>query len=150
MGLFSNPRDNKKKWAKIVMPSAQNPELLNDGALYIATAEYIAGHARILYESVQLVMTSENKKTREQRYALAADHRRALKKVRKFADKTQKKEADKALKAFDDMENCLNQIERDKAFAKEMAKRQRKDEFWDTYAAMEMIDIFAGNDDKKE
>ena len=54
MGLFSNPRDNKKKWAKIVMPSAQNPELLNDGALYIATAEYIAGHARILYESVQL------------------------------------------------------------------------------------------------
>jgi len=118
MGLFSNPRDNKKKWAKIVMPSAQNPELLNDGALYIATAEYIAGHARILYESVQLVMTSENKKTRDQRYALAADHRRALKKVRKFADKTQKKEADKALKAFDDMENCLNQIERDKAFAK--------------------------------
>ena len=115
MGLFSNPRDNKKKWAKIVMPSAQNPELLNDGALYIATAEYIAGHARILYESVQLVMTSENKKTRDQRYALAADHRRALKKVRKFADKTQKKEADKALKAFDDMENCLNQIERDKA-----------------------------------
>ena len=150
MGLFSNPRDNKKKWAKIVMPSVQNPELLNDDALDIATGEYIAGHARILFESVQLVMTSENKKTREQRYALAADHRRALKKVRKYTNREQKKQVDKALKAFDDMENCLNQVERDKAFAKEMARRQRKDEFWDTYAAMEMIDIFAGVDDKKE
>ena len=149
MGLFSNPRDNKKKWAKIVMPSVQNPELLNDDALDIATGEYIAGHARILFESVQLVMTSENKKTREQRYALAADHRRALKKVRKYTNSEQKKQVDKALKAFDDMENCLNQVERDKAFAKEMARRQRKDEFWDTYAAMEMIDIFAGDNDKK-
>lgn len=149
MGLFSNPRDNKKKWAKIVMPSVQNPELLNDDALDIATGEYIAGHARILFESVQLVMTSENKKTREQRYALAADHRRALKKVRKYTNREQKKQVDKALKAFDDMENCLNQVERDKAFAKEMARRQRKDEFWDTYAAMEMIDIFAGDNDKK-
>ena len=150
MGLFSNPRDNKKKWAKIVMPSVQNPELLNDDALDVATVEYIAGHARILYESVQLVMTSENKKTREQRYALAADHRRALKKVRKYTNKEQKKQVDKALKAFDEMENCLNQIEREKAFAKEIARRQRKDEFWDTYATMEMIDIFAGVDDKKE
>ena len=149
MGLFSNPRDNKKKWAKIVMPSVQNPELLNDDALDIATGEYIAGHARILFESVQLVMTSENKKTREQRYALAADHRRALKKVRKYTNREQKKQVDKALKAFDDMENCLNQVESDKAFAKEMARRQRKDEFWDTYAAMEMIDIFAGDNDKK-
>lgn len=149
MGLFSNPRDNKKKWAKIVMPSVQNPELLNDDALDIATGEYIAGHARILFESVQLVMTSENKKTREQRYALAADHRRALKKVRKYTNREQKKQVDKALKAFDDMENCLNQVERDKAFAKEMARRQRKDEFWDTYAAMEMIDIFVGDNDKK-
>lgn len=150
MGLFSNPHDNKKKWAKIVMPSVQNPELLNDDALDVATVEYIAGHARILYESVQLVMTSENKKTREQRYALAADHRRALKKVRKYTNKEQKKQVDKALKAFDEMENCLNQIEREKAFAKEIARRQRKDEFWDTYATMEMIDIFAGVDDKKE
>ena len=149
MGLFSNPHDNKKKWAKIVMPSVQNPELLNDDALDVATVEYIAGHARILYESVQLV-TSENKKTREQRYALAADHRRALKKVRKYTNKEQKKQVDKALKAFDEMENCLNQIEREKAFAKEIARRQRKDEFWDTYATMEMIDIFAGVDDKKE
>ena len=95
-------------------------------------------------------MTSENKKTREQRYALAADHRRALKKVRKYTNKEQKKQVDKALKAFDEMENCLNQIEREKAFAKEIARRQRKDEFWDTYATMEMIDIFAGVDDKKE
>ena len=150
MGLFSNPHDNKKKWAKLVMPSVQNPELLNDDALDVATVEYIAGHARILYESVQLVMTSENKKTREQRYALAADHRRALKKVRKYTNKEQKKQVDKALKAFDEMENCLNQIEREKAFAKEIARRQRKDEFWDTYATMEMIDIFAGVDDKKE
>ena len=150
MGLFSNPHDNKKKWAKIVMPSVQNPELLNDDALDVATVEYIAGHARILYESVLLVMTSENKKTREQRYALAADHRRALKKVRKYTNKEQKKQVDKALKAFDEMENCLNQIEREKAFAKEIARRQRKDEFWDTYATMEMIDIFAGVDDKKE
>lgn len=150
MGLFSNPHDNKKKWAKIVMPSVQNPELLNDDALDVATVEYIAGHARILYESVQLVMTSENKMTREQRYALAADHRRALKKVRKYTNKEQKKQVDKALKAFDEMENCLNQIEREKAFAKEIARRQRKDEFWDTYATMEMIDIFAGVDDKKE
>ena len=150
MGLFSNPHDNKKKWAKIVMPSVQNPELLNDDALDVATVEYIAGHARILYESVQLVMTSENKKTREQRYALAADHRRALKKVRKYTNKEQKKQVDKALKAFDEMENCLNQIEREKAFAKEIARRQRQDEFWDTYATMEMIDIFAGVDDKKE
>ena len=131
MGLFSNPRDNKKKWAKIVMPSVQNPELLNDDALDTDTGEYIAGHARILFESVQLVMTSENKKTREQRYALAADHRRALKKVRKYTNREQKKQVDKALKAFDDMENCLNQVERDKAFAKEMARRQRKDEFWE-------------------
>ena len=103
MGLFSNPLDNKKKWAKIVMPSVQNPEVLNDDALDIATGEYIAGHARILFESVQLVMTSENKKTREQRYALAADHRRALKKVRKYTNREQKKQVDKALKAFDDM-----------------------------------------------
>lgn len=149
MGLFSNPRDNKRKWAKIVMPSVKNPELLNEEALDIATIEYIGGHSRILYESVQLAMTSENKRTRDQRYALACDHRRALKKVRKYTNNAQKSQVDKALRAFDDMENCLNQIERDKSFAKEMAKKQRKEEFWDTYATMEMIDIFAGDDDKK-
>ena len=148
MGLFANPRENKRKWASVVMANPQNADSLDEKLLDVMTAEYIAGHARILYESVQLVLNSDNKKTRFSRYNLASEHYNALKKVRKYANKAQQKEVDKALKAFKDMEKVCKKKQKDLALAKEMKKQQAKNRLWYDYVEMETLDILAGDDEE--
>ena len=64
---------------------------IDDGLLKNATEIYINQHIRILEESARLVLESKNNKTREDRYELALQHFSTLSKIRKYADKNQKK-----------------------------------------------------------
>ncbi len=64
---------------------------IDDALLKKATDIYITQHIRILNDSVNLVLTSKNKKTQAERYELALQHYGALTKVQKYADRKQKK-----------------------------------------------------------
>ena len=64
MGLFFNAKNNKEKWASVVMPSS-NAKEIPTATLEAATALFIQQHARILAESIRLFLTSKNKDTRK-------------------------------------------------------------------------------------
>lgn len=142
MGLFGNPRKNKNAWAAIVMENAQPWAKTDEKMLDLATELYIKQRIRILYESIRLVFSSEDEKTRRNRYELAREHDCALLKVQKFASKEQKKVIHRAVDDFLLMEDWYQHPNRGK-YEVLRAKRQReKDEFWEAYGMMEMIDIF--------
>ena len=91
MGLFGLSRKEKETWASIVIQGIKPDMQVDDALLKNVTESYINQHIRILEEGVRLVLESKNNKTREDRYELALQHFSALSKIRKYADKNQKK-----------------------------------------------------------
>lgn len=142
MGLFGNPRNNKAKWASVVTEDKQPGMNYDVAFLEAVTALYIQQHTRILYDSIRIVLTSKNEKTRKDRYALAQKKFNALVKVKKYADKEQKKMIIQALDDFLKMEDMYKQP--GKYDGKGFDRKQLTEDFWNVYAQMEMIDIFSG------
>lgn len=147
MGLFFNPRKNKQKWASVVMANTRKDIEVDEKVLDAATKLYIQQHARILYESLQLVLTSKNASTRKSRYKLAEQHLGSLCTVRKFATKEQKKLIDKAYADFEIVKDRYKHPNKALNTEKISASKQKRQDFWDTYAAFEMMEIFSGDDD---
>lgn len=75
-------------------------EFLDDAATL-----YIQQHARILYDSIHLVLTSKNEDTRKSRYALARKQFAALTKIKKYASKEHRIGLNQALNNFLNMED---------------------------------------------
>ena len=142
MGLFGNPRKNKDKWAQIVITGDLPSEEISEELLIKATEAYISQHLRRLYESINLLTSTKNKATRKSRYELANKDYVALLKVYKYCDKKQKKILDQATNDFLDAEDSYKYPHRAEQGAKLEAKRREREEFWETYGMMEMIDIF--------
>lgn len=144
MGLFGDPRKKIEKWAPIVMEGYVSGMPVDEEFLDAATTLYIQQHARILYDSISLVLTSKNEQTRKDRYVLAQKHFAALVKIRNYASKDQKKGLNQALDDFlkmEDMYRHPGKISEEQCKANE---RQMKQDFWDVYAQGEMQDIFSG------
>lgn len=112
-----------------------------------ATDLFIQQHGRILYESIHLVLTSKNAGTKKSRYKLACEYYRVLVGVQKYANKNQKKAIHQSIDDFLIMEDQYKHPNKAKREALATQKKQKKNDFWETYAMMEMIDIFAGDDD---
>ena len=146
MGLFGNPRKKIEKWAPIVMEGYVPGMPVEEEFLDAATALYIQQHARIMYESMHLVLTSENKKTQKESLALAQKHFAALVKVKKYATKEQKKGISQALDDFLKMEDMYKHPNRISEQERMKNRKQMKQDFWDVYAQGEMLDIFSGKD----
>ena len=146
MGLFGNPRKKIEKWAPIVMEGYVPGMPVEEEFLDAATALYIQQHARILYESMHLVLTSENKKTQKESLALAQKYFAALVKVKKYATKEQKKGISQALDDFLKMEDMYKHPNRISEQERMKNRKQMKQDFWDVYAQGEMLDIFSGKD----
>lgn len=70
MGLFGLSKKEKETWASIVISGIKPGMQIDDAILKKATDIYIAQHIRILNDSVNLVLTSKNKKTQAERYDL--------------------------------------------------------------------------------
>ena len=147
MGNFFNPRNRKVEWAKAVEVKFQPGAPLTEQFLDMATDQFIQQHGRILYESIHLVLTSKNASTKKSRYKLAREHYRALLGVQKYANKNQKKAIRQAIDDFLIMEDQYKYPNKANREALAAQKKQKKNDFWETYAMMEMIDIFAGDDD---
>lgn len=113
---------------------------IDDTLLKKATDIYIAQHIRILNDSVNLVLSSKNKKTQEERYELAIQHHGALIKIQKYADRKQKKAIDDAQDQFMIMNERYKPPERVRRQEKQEIKRQKRDAFWDAYGTMEILD----------
>ena len=147
MGLFFNPRKNKEKWASIVFAKGSSTEGLTEEMLDAATALDVQQHARSLYESNNLFLTSRNASTRKSRYKLANQHLGSLCNVRRFANKEMQKVIDQAYADFQIAEDKYKHPNKDVSMAIANANKQRKNDFWETYAELEMIDIFFGDED---
>ena len=147
MGLFGNPRKRKENWASIVMPEVKSGTEIDEKLLEEATALYVSQHSRILFDSIRLVMASKNKLTRKSRYPLAQTHIGALLRVKKYGNREQKKAINKAMDDFATMEDYYKHPNREALRGKAAMKKQKKDEFWEAYGTMEMIDIFLGDDE---
>ena len=150
MGLFGNPRKNKDKWAELVVANTQPGMDLDEKFLDAATTLYIQQNARILYDSIHLVLTSKNKKTQKERYKLAQEKYGALVRIKNYASKEQKKGINQALDYFlkmEDMYKHPGKYPEPVVDVKKQNKKQMKQDFWDVYAQMEMIDIFSGDDE---
>lgn len=147
MGLFGNPRNNKDKWAKLVVANAQPGMDFDEQFLDAATTMYIQQHARILYDSIRLVLNSENEDTRKERYKLAQQKFGALVAIKKYASREQKKGINRALDDFlkmEDMYKHPGKYQEPTVDVKKQNKKQMKQDFWDVYAQGEMMDIFSG------
>ena len=143
MGLFGNPRNNKDKWAKLVVANAKPGMEFDEQFLDAATTMYIQQHARILYDSIRLVLNSKNENTRKERYKLAQEKFGALVAIKKYANKEQKKGINRALDDFLKMEDMYKHPEKYQNAVADN-KKQMKEDFWDVYAQGEMLDIFSG------
>lgn len=140
MGLFFNAKNNKEKWSSVVMPSS-NAKEIPTATLEAATALFVQQHVRILAESIRLFLTSKNKDTRKSRYQLACQHYGELIRVRPYTTKDQRKIVDKAIDDFvkaDDLHRHPNRAQ---------VKKAKNDDFWETYAMFEMLDIFSGDEE---
>ena len=142
MGLFFNAKNNKEKWASVVMPSS-NAKEIPTATLEAATALFVQQHVRILAESIRLFLTSKNKDTRKSRYQLACQHYGELSKVRPYTTKEQRKIVDKAIDDFVKADDLYRHPNR----AQAKTKQPKNDDFWETYAMFEMLDIFSGDDE---
>ena len=143
MGLFQSKRS---KWAAVVMPSSAE-DAVTDEMLHAATDLYIQQHSRILYDSINLFLTSKNKETKESRYELACKHYGALSKVRRFSDKSQRQIIDKTIDDFIRAEEQYRHPERIAANERNQQRQQNKEEFWTGVAQEEffvdfMDDVF--------
>lgn len=147
MILFGNSRKDKNKWASVVMDQIQPDIEISEEILEAATEIYINQHIRILYESIEIALSSKNTKIKKSRYELAENQYRALLKIQKYADKNQKKVIHQAIDDFIVMEDNYKHPNRAKQDAMRAQKQMKKDEFWEAYGTMEMIDIFLGDDD---
>jgi len=145
MGLFGNPRNNKDKWAAIVVANAQPGMNVDEKFLDAATTLYIQQHARVLYDSIRIVLTSKNKKTQKDRFKLAQKEFGALVEVKKYASREQKKGINQAIDDFVKMEDMYKHPGKYQQPVVDNKKQMKKD-FWDVYAECEMMDIFSGDD----
>ena len=109
-----------------------------------ATTLYIQQHARILYDSIHLVLTSKNEETRKPRYALAQKQFAVLVKVKKYASKEQRIGLNQALNDFLNMEDMYRHPDRIPEIQRKANKRQMKQDFWNVYGQGEALDIFSG------
>ena len=150
MGLFGNPRKNKAKWAQIVMDKASTEidDNLTEDELIRATTSYIYEHQKIFLESYNIVMTTDDAAARKKYLKQAQKHWSALVDVKPYCDKGQKSIIDTATDFLMDMEDLVKHPNRAKIEAQKNLRKQKKEDLWDIYAEMEMIDIFAGDDDK--
>ncbi len=142
MGLFGNARNDKKTWASVVMPETDRKLDIPVQVLEHATNSYIQQHLRILNESIGIVLSTKNADTRKSRFDLCVMHYGALIKVKKYADKQQKKEINKAIDSFCAMEDQYRHPNRAVAQEQLAQRKQKKDEFWEDVGVMEMVDIF--------
>ena len=140
MGLFGLSRKEKEIWASIVIQGIKPDMQIDDGLLKNATEIYINQHIRILEESARLVLESKNNKTREDRYELALQHFSTLSKIRKYADKNQKKRIADAQDYFMIMNEHYKHPERIRKQEKPKLKRQKRDSFLEAYGTMEILD----------
>ena len=140
MGLFGLSRKEKETWASIVIQGIKPDMQVDVALLQIATEIYIFQHIRVLEERVRLVLDSKNAKTREDRYELALQHFSALSKIRKYADKNQKKRIADAQDYFMIMNEHYKHPERIRNQEKQKLKRQKRDSFWEAYGTMEILD----------
>ena len=144
MGLFGNPRKKIEKWASLVMEGYVAGMPVEEEILDAATTLYIQQHARILYDSIHLVLTSKNEETRKSRYALAQKQFAALVKVKKYASKEQRIGLNQALNDFLYMEDMYKHPDRIPEIQRKANKRQMKQDFWNVYGQGEALDIFSG------
>ena len=144
MGLFGNPRKKIEKWASLVMEGYVAGMPVEEEILDAATTLYIQQHARILYDSIHLVLTSKNEETRKSRYALAQKQFAALVKVKKYASKEQRIGLNQALNDFLYMEDMYRHPDRIPEIQRKANKRQMKQDFWNVYGQGEALDIFSG------
>ena len=140
MGLFGLSRKEKEILASIVIQRIKLDMQIDDGLLKNATEIYINQHIRILEESARLVLESKNNKTREDRYELALQHFSTLSKIRKYADKNQKKRIADAQDYFMIMNEHYKHPERIRKQEKQKLKRQKRDSFLEAYGTMEILD----------
>ena len=140
MGLFGLSRKEKEIWASIVIQRIKPDMQIDDGLLKNATEIYINQYIRILEESARLVLESKNNKTREDRYELALQHFSTLSKIRKYADKNQKKRIADAQDYFMIMNEHYKHPERIRKREKQKLKRQKRDSFLEDYGTMEILD----------
>lgn len=129
------------------MPEVKSGTEIDEKLLEEATALYVPQHSRILYDSIRLVVDSKNKETRKSRYQLAQTHIGALLSVKKYGNREQKQAISKALDDFVKMEDYYKHPNREALRAEAAMRKQKKDEFWEAYGTMEMIDIFLGDED---
>lgn len=144
MGLFGNPRKKIEKWAPLVMEGHVPGMPVEEEFLDAATTLYIQQHARILYDSIHLVLTSKNEETRKSRYALAQKQFAVLVKVKKYASKEQRIGLNQALNDFLYMEDMYRHPDRIPEIQRKANKRQMKQDFWNVYGQGEALDIFSG------
>lgn len=138
-------RKKIEKWAPIVMEGYVPGMPVEEEFLDAATSLYIQQHARILYDCIRLVCTSNNWKTKQERYELACKKYGALSKVRKYANKEQKQIIDRAIDDFIQMQDIYKHPKKYEPIEyKESNSKQMKEDFWDVYAQGEMLDIFSG------
>lgn len=146
MSLF-HPRKNKSKWASVVVGGYKPGMNIDEKILDEATDVYIKQHARILFESIHIVLTSKNEDTRKERYKLATSHYGSLTKVYRFATKEQKAGIDLAEHEYLSMVEKYRHPYREthlpsvRGYHKRKAK---KDAFWEVYGEAEALDIFSG------
>ena len=122
------------------MPSSNWKEI-STATLEAPTALFVQQHVRILVDSIQFFLTSKNKEIRKSRYQLACQHYNELNKVRPYTTKEQRKIVDKAIDDFvkaDDLYRHPNRAQ---------VKKAKNDDFWETYAIFEMMEIFSGDDE---
>ena len=144
MGLFGNPRKKIEKWAPLVMEGYVPGMPVEEEFLDAATTLYIQQHSRILYDSMHIVLTSNNEETRRSRYSLAQKHFVALVKVKKYASKEQKVGLELALNDFLKMEDMYKHPEKASLSQSAINKKQLKQDFWNVYGQGEALDIFSG------
>lgn len=140
MGIFKISKREKENWASIVISGIKPGMQIDDNLLKKATDIYVDQHIRILNDSVHLVLTSKNKKTREERYELALQHYAALTKIQKYVDKKQKKAIKDVLDEFMIMNESYKHPERLRSQEKQEIKRQKRNAFWEAYGTMEILD----------
>ena len=144
MGLFGNPRMKIEKWAPIVMEGYIPGMPVEEEFLDAATTLYIQQYARILYDSIHLVLTSKNEETRKSRYVLAQKHFAALVKIKKYASKEQKIGINQVLNDFLNMEDMYRHPDRIPEIQQKAKKQMMKQDFWNVYGQGEALDIFSG------
>lgn len=93
MAIFGLSKKEKETWASIVISGIKPGMQIDDALLKKATDIYIAQHIRILNDSVNLVLTSKNKKAQAERYELALQYYGTLTKVRSMRIESRRKQS---------------------------------------------------------